>query len=258
MSGADTTPVVAITGSTTGIGYAIAEAFARAGAKLAINSHLAEDGGAAERLSALTECAFISADLSTVAGARGFVAAAHQRFGRLDTLVNNAGSYFDTTFDEMDEAAFEKTMALNVRGYLFAAQAFVKHLLPDQQGASIVCVGSTNSFAAEKNSVIYDTSKGAVLMMIRSLAVTLAERGVRVNGIGPGIVQTPLTKAGLSAPGVVKALERQIPLGRIGVPDEIGGAAVFLASEAARYITGQMLYVDGGILAQQMNWEPQP
>jgi len=250
--------VVAITGSTSGIGYGIAEAFARAGAKLAINSHLADDGGAVARLSELTECHFVQADLSSVAGARDFVAKAHERFGRLDTLVNNAGSYFDVAFEDVDELAFEKTMALNVRGYLFAAQAFVKHLLPGQEGASIVCVGSTNSFAAEKNSVVYDTSKGAVLMMIRSLAVTLAERGVRVNGIGPGIVRTPLTKNGLAAPGVVKALERQIPLARIGVPDEMGGAAVFLASEAARYITGQMLYVDGGILAQQMNWEPLP
>ncbi len=256
MSGAS--QIVAITGSTSGIGYGIAEAFARAGAKLVINSHLADDGGALERLSALTECHFVQADLSTVAGARDFVAKAHERFGRLDTLVNNAGSYFDVAFEDVDEAAFERTMALNVRGYLFASQAFVKHLLPGQEGASIVCVGSTNSFSAEKNSVVYDTSKGAVLMMIRSLAVTLADRGVRVNGIGPGIVRTPLTKNGLAVPGVVKALERQIPLARVGVPDEMGGAAVFLASEAARYITGQMLYVDGGILAQQMNWEPLP
>lgn len=249
-------PAVAISGSTTGIGHAIAEAFVRSGARVVINSHLADDQGAIARLSALGECHFIQADLSTVAGARGFVEAAHARLGRLDTLVNNAGSYFDVGFDEMDEAVFERTMALNVRGYLFAAQAFVKLLEPEQTGASVICVGSTNSLAAEKGSIVYDTSKGAVLMMIRSLAVTLAERGVRVNGIGPGIITTPLTANGLAAPGIVKTLERQIPLGRIGVPADIGGAAVFLASEGARYITGQMLYVDGGILAQQMNWEP--
>ncbi|MDF2981622.1 MAG: short-chain dehydrogenase [Devosia sp.] len=251
-----TNPAVAITGSTTGIGYAIAEAFAQAGARLAINSHIA-DTAAVERLSAMTECHFIEADISTVAGAQGFVAAAHERLGRLDTLVNNAGTYRDTEFDDLTEAIFERTFNLNVKGYLFAAQAFVKQLSPEQPNPSIICVGSTNSLAAEKNSVVYDTSKGAVLMLIRSLAVTLASRGIRVNGIGPGIVETPLTKAGLDTPGVRPALERQIPLGRVGMPADIGGAAVFLASPAARYITGQMLYVDGGILANQMSWEPQ-
>ncbi|MDC9824901.1 SDR family oxidoreductase [Devosia sp. ZB163] len=247
---------VAITGSTTGIGYAIAEAFAHAGARLAINSHLADDGGAAERLGALTECHFVQADLSTVAGAQGFVAAARAKLGRLDTLVNNAGTYLDTNFDDLTEAVFDRTFNLNVKGYLFAAQAFVKGLAPEQENPSIICTGSTNSLAAEKNSVIYDTSKGAVLMLVRNLAVTLAERGIRVNGIGPGIIETPLSAKGLAAPGVRPALEKQIPLGRVGVPDEIGGAAVFLASPAARYITGQMLYVDGGILANQMSWEP--
>lgn len=247
---------VAITGSTTGIGYAIAEAFARNGARLVINSHLADDGGAAERLGKLTECHFVQADISTVAGAQDFVAAAHEKLGRLDTLVNNAGTFRDTDFDDLTEEVFDRTFALNVKGYLFAAQAFVKGLAPGQENPSIVCVGSTNSLAAEKNSVVYDTSKGAVLMLIRTLAVTLAERGIRVNGIGPGIVETPLTAKGLVTPGVRPALERQIPLGRVGVPDDIGGAAVFLASLAARYITGQMLYVDGGILANQMSWEP--
>ena len=252
-----TAPAVAITGSTTGIGYAIAEAFAQAGARLAINSHIA-DTAAVARLSDITECHFIEADISTVAGAQGFVAQASEKLGRLDTLVNNAGTYRDTEFDDLTEAVFERTFNLNVKGYLFAAQAFVKQLSAEQSNPSIICVGSTNSLAAEKNSVVYDTSKGAVLMLIRSLAVTLASRGIRVNGIGPGIVETPLTKAGLDTPGVRPALERQIPLGRVGMPDDIGGAAVFLASPAARYITGQMLYVDGGILANQMSWEPQP
>jgi glucose 1-dehydrogenase len=251
-----TNPAVAITGSTTGIGYAIAEAFAQAGARLAINSHIA-DTAAVARLSDITECHFIEADISTVAGAQGFVAQASEKLGRLDTLVNNAGTYRDIEFDDLTEAIFERTFNLNVKGYLFAAQAFVKQLSAEQSNPSIICVGSTNSLAAEKNSVVYDTSKGAVLMLIRSLAVTLASRGIRVNGIGPGIVETPLTKAGLDTPGVRPALERQIPLGRVGMPADIGGAAVFLASPAARYITGQMLYVDGGILANQMSWEPQ-
>lgn len=249
-------PCVCVTGGTQGIGLAIAEAFARKGARLVINSHL-PDTGAAARLGALTECHFVRADLSTVEGARALVEEAHRRLGRLDTLVNNAGSFRDTAFEELDEQRFDQTFNLNVKGYLFAAQAFAAKVEPGQQGASIVCVGSTNSLSAEKNSVIYDSSKGAVLMMIRSLAVTLAPRGIRVNGIGPGIVETPLTKAGLDTPGVRQTIERQIPLGRIGQPVDIGAAAVFLASPEAGYITGQMLYIDGGILANQLSWDVQ-
>ncbi len=247
-------PCVAITGSTYGIGFAIAQAFARAGARLVINGHRA-DKGAAAKLAKLCECHFVQADLSSATGARDFVEQAHAALGRLDTLVNNAGTFRDVAFDDLQPAMFDQTFDLNVKGYLFAAQAFAAHLAPDQQGASIICVGSTNSRAAEKDSVIYDASKGAILMLVRSLAVTLAARGIRVNGIGPGIVETPLTQAGLDQDGVRARLRAQIPMARIGQPDDIGGAAVFLASPQAGYITGQMLYIDGGILANQMSWE---
>ncbi|WP_417310139.1 SDR family NAD(P)-dependent oxidoreductase [Devosia sp.] len=246
---------VAITGATTGIGYGIAEAFAQKGARLVINSHV-EDTVAAERLGALTECHFIRADMSTVEGAEGFVAEAHAKLGRLDTLVNNAGTFRDSDFGTLDARAFTQTIDLNVRGYLFAAQAFANLVGPEQSDASIVCIGSSNSLQAEKNSVIYDTSKGAVLMMVRSLAVSLAERSIRCNGVGPGLITTPLTQAGLDRPGARDAVSQKIPLGRVGDPQDIGPVVVFLASPEARYVTGQMLYVDGGITAQQTSWEP--
>jgi len=247
---------VAITGSTTGIGYGIAEAFAKTGARLAINSHLSDDAGAVARLGALTEVHFIQADISTVAGAEGFIAVAQEKLGRIDTLVNNAGTFRDTTFGTLDEAIFYATINLNVKGYLFAAQAFANRVVAEQDNPSIICVGSTNSLAAEKNSVVYDTSKGAVLMLIRSLAVSLARRGIRVNGLGPGIIETPLTQAALDRPAIRQALDRQIPMGRVGQPEDVGPVAVFLASPAARYVTGQMLYIDGGIIANQASWEP--
>lgn len=247
-------PCVCISGSTQGIGRGIADAFARAGARLVINSNVADDTALRE-LSAITECHFVAANLGEVEGARHFVREAHAHLGRLDTLVNNAGSFYDTAFPELDQKRFDDTFNLNVRGYLFAAQAFAELVAPGQANTSIVCIGSTNSLAAEKDSVIYDASKGAVLMLIRSLAVTLAPRGIRVNGIGPGIVETPLTAASLKAPGAADALRAQIPLNRLGQPVDIGGAAVFLASPEASYITGQMLYIDGGILANQMTWE---
>ncbi len=250
--------VVCVTGSSHGIGLAIARAFAATGARLVINSHRSDDHAerAVAELSALTETHFIEADLSRSGEAERLVEAAHSRWGRLDTLVNNAGTFLDVPFGELTEDIFDRTFALNVRGYLFAAQAFARRAA-DHAGASIVCVGSTNSMAAERNSVAYDASKGAVLMLVKSLAVTLAVRGIRVNGLGPGLVRTPLTAGALQSDAVRQRLERQIPLGRVADPDDIGGAAVFLASSEARYITGQMLFVDGGILANQLSWGDQ-
>ena len=246
---------VCVTGSTQGIGLGIAMAFARSGARLVINAHLPDDGGALAALSALTEAHYVQADLSTATGARSLIAAACDRLGGLDVLVCNAGIFRDTTFADLTEAAVDQTLDLNVKGYLFGAQAFAAQAAP---GASIICVGSTNSAAGEMDSVAYDASKGAVLMLVRSLAVTLGPRGIRVNGIGPGILDTPLTHAGLDRPGIRPRLIRQIPLGRIGVPEDIGEVAVFLASPGARYVTGQMLFVDGGILAKQMTWDNLP
>jgi NAD(P)-dependent dehydrogenase (short-subunit alcohol dehydrogenase family) len=247
-------PSVCVTGSTQGIGFAIAEAFARSGARLVINAHEA-DISAAAKLGELTECHFVQADLSTAAGAEYLIEQAHEKLGSLDVLVNNAGTFTDTEFGTLSEQMFDRAFNLNVKGYLFAAQAFAAKVKPDQQGASIICVGSTNSLVAEKNSVIYDSSKGAILMMVRSLAVSLSARGIRVNGIGPGIVETPLTAVGLDQGDTRAILRAQIPLGRIAQPKDVAGAALFLASPAASYITGQMLYVDGGIVARQMSWD---
>ena len=168
----------------------------------------------------------------------------------------NIWSSTKTTLPEdTNKEKFDKTFNLNVRGYMFTSQEFVKQISNDQNNSSIICIGSSNSLAAEKNSVMYDTSKGAVLMMVKSMAVSLASKNIRVNGIGPGILETPLTSAGLNKGNNKKVISAQIPLGRIGEPSDIGGAAVFLASEEAKYITGQMLYVDGGILANQLNWD---
>lgn len=248
---------VCVTGATHGIGLAIAAGFARAGARVVINAHTPGDNGACDHLADLSQCHYVQADLSTAAGARSLITQAQDALGGIDTLVCNAGSYFDGPFAELSEDQIDRTFNLNIKGYLLCAQAFAAQVTPAQANPSIVCTGSTNGYAAEKNSVAYDTSKGAVLMMVRSLAVTLAEQGIRVNGVGPGLIETPLTHSGLSRPGVREKVAAQIPLGRIGTPNDVAGAAVFLASKAAGYITGQMLYVDGGILAQQMSWDPE-
>ena len=245
---------VCITGSTHGIGYGIAKAFAKKGAKIVINSH-EKDNGSLDKLKQLTECYFVQSDLSTIDGNKKLIEEANTKLGKIDTLVNNAGTFQDTDFESIDEESFNKTFNLNVRGYMFTSQEFVKQISTNQNNTSIICIGSSNSLAAEKNSVMYDTSKGAVLMMIKSMAISLASKNIRVNGIGPGILETPLTSEGLNKGNNKKVITSQIPLGRIGEPADIGGAAVFLASDEAKYITGQMLYVDGGILANQLNWD---
>ena len=135
---------------------------------------------------------------------------------------------------------------------LAAGRRWVSAGLP----AAVLCILTQSALTGAPYKLPSAMAKAGVLAMIRSLAVTLAGRGIRVNGIGPGLVDTPLTAGGLAVPGVRDKVITQIPLGRIGRPEDIAGAAVFLASPQPAYITGQMLYVDGGILAQQMSWKP--
>ena len=136
----------------------------------------------------MTECYFVQSDLSTIDGNKKLIQEAKVKLGKIDTLINNAGTFQDTDFESINEEKFDETFNLNVRGYMFTSKEFVKQISNDQNNTSIICIGSSNSLAAEKNSVMYDTSKGAVLMMIKSMAVSLASKNIRVNGIGPGTV----------------------------------------------------------------------
>lgn len=251
-----------ITGSTKGIGRAIALAFAEAGANVVI--HGPEDGEDARGV--VAECRklgaraeFVAADLlndpATVLPA--LCERAMQLLGNVDVLVNNAGQFFDVAFEQMTADRFARTMRLNVEAPYFLTQHFARKWIEAKTAGRVLMIGSINGRLAEQGSTAYDTSKGALEMMMRTLAVALAPHKIRVNGLAPGLVRTPQT-SWIDANEIKrKWMEHHIPLGVIPGADVCGPAAVFLCSDAAEYISGHMLAVDGGMSAWQQPRPPQ-
>jgi NAD(P)-dependent dehydrogenase (short-subunit alcohol dehydrogenase family) len=237
-----------VTGSSSGIGLAIAEALEGAGAQVIYHAHEPRPASwPAER-------DFVQADLIPADGPRQLVETAFARQPGLDLLVSNAGSFFDVPFLSMTLERWEKTISLNLRAAYFLIQAFAERLVREKRGGSVVVVASTNGLQAEPDSSAYDISKGGVVMLTRTLALALAEHGIRVNAIAPGLIQTPLSRAWLaSRPGLEEHYRKSIPLKRIGTTSDCAGAVVYLASEAASYITGQVLVIDGGLTSQQLS-----
>lgn len=237
-----------VTGSSRGIGEGIALALAAAGSRLVL--HGLDEAPGAE---ALRGSPYLRVDLLADGGIERLIAEAFQADPDLDLLVCNVGSYFDVPFLEMSRERWEKTMRLNVEPAYFIAQAFAKKLVESGRTGSIIITSSTNGLQAEFDSTAYDTSKGALVMMTRSLALSLAEYGIRVNGLAPGFIETPLTAGALkNSKGLKEALEKKIAFGRVGKPEDCGGAVVFLCSAASSYMTGQILVVDGGLTLGQL------
>ena len=200
------------------------------------------------------DIAYLPADLCAPDAPETLVGRAIAAEPGLDTLVSNAGSFFDVPFLEMTAEQWDKTMNLNLRTMFFTAQAFARHLVREKRGGSIVIMSSTNGFQAESDSVAYDTSKGGLVMLTRSLAVSLAPHGIRVNGIAPGLVKTPLTSVWMEsrAADLLKHYEKKILLGRVGKAADCAGAVTFLCSPAASYITGEIIVIDGGLTVTQI------
>jgi NAD(P)-dependent dehydrogenase (short-subunit alcohol dehydrogenase family) len=237
-----------VTGSTQGIGHAIARGLQEAGAGVVFH------GPGARPDSIPTTSPYVAGDLFDPESPAAIVSAAFQAQPALDLLVCNAGSFFDVPFLEMTGPHWERTMNLNVRATYFIVQAFAREMVARQRAGAVVVVSSTNGFLSEPDSTAYDTSKGALVMMTRTLAHSLAPHGIRVNGLAPGLIHTPLTNGWLSGqqPGMRQLYEKKILLGRVGEPADCAGAAVFLLSSAAAYVTGQVLVVDGGLTVGQV------
>ena len=170
-------------------------------------------------------------------------------------LVNNAGTFIDKAFLDMDYQTYQTTMRLNVASGYFLTQAFARRWVTDGIEGRVVFTGSINGFLAEPDHTAYDTSKGAVAAMVRSLCVSLAPHGIRVNSMAPGLVRTPLTGPAIDSNGLDAWMKLHTPNGRVPSADVCGDAVVFLLSDAAGHIHGQTLMVDGGMSVWQ---QPDP
>lgn len=237
-----------VTGSSQGIGLAVACGLHEAGARVVCH-------GLQERPAELPEyVSYVPCDLLDPSAPSTLIERAFAAEPALDTLVCNAGSFFDLPVLEMTRERWEKTMQLNLTSTFFIVQAFAKRLAAEKRGGAVVITSSTNGFQGEADSAAYDSSKGALVMLTRSLAVSLADLGIRVNGIAPGLIRTPLTSTWLEprAHDLLLHYEKKILLKKVGKPDDCAGAVVFLCSDAASYITGEIIVIDGGLTVAQI------
>jgi NAD(P)-dependent dehydrogenase (short-subunit alcohol dehydrogenase family) len=243
-----------VTGGTQGVGRAMAIALAHAGADLVVHGlRIDEAAHDTRRLceAAGVRVALVDGDLSgaTPDAAFRLYDAATAALPDIDLLVNNAGSCFETghTFFDVDATLFERTMRLNVATPFFLTQRFARDWVARGVAGRVLFTGSINGRLAEPHHAAYDTSKGGVEMMVKTLCVSLAPHGIRVNGLAPGLVYTPLTAPALDDPRFRAWMELHTPNGQVPGAEVCGDAAVFLLSDAASHVHGQMLLVDGGM-----------
>ena len=239
--------VAIVTGASRGIGAAIARGFAEAGAKVVIASRKIDE--LAKVAAAIGEAAHpVACHTGHAAEVDALVEAAAKKFGRVDVLVNNAATnpYFGPLVDTPD-AALDKTIEVNLKGYLFAARAVIRHLRARGGKGAIVNVASVVAMRAAPLQGAYAMTKAAVVSMTETLAYEVGGMGIRVNAIAPGLIETRFAQAIVGNESLRKIVVDKTPLARHGQPEEVVGAALFLASDAASFVNGHTLVVDGGM-----------
>jgi glucose 1-dehydrogenase len=245
-----------VTGASTGIGAGVARALAAAGATVGVNYHGHPEAAEAvvrdiERMEG--QAFAMQADVSSEAAVVAMVGTFCRRFGRLDILVANAGIQVDAPVESMTGEMWDRVIAVNLRGYFLCAREAVKRFLaqdPTERSRArgkIVFTSSVHEVIPWAGHVNYASSKGGVMLLMKSLAQEVAGRGIRVNSIAPGAIRTPINREAWERPEDLEKLLKLIPYGRIGEPEDIGRAAVWLCSDDADYVVGTTLFVDGGM-----------
>jgi NAD(P)-dependent dehydrogenase (short-subunit alcohol dehydrogenase family) len=242
--------VVVVTGASRGIGEAIARAAVDAGAKVVLASRKQADLDRVAGALPSDRVLAVACHTGKAEDVDALFAKALDKFGRVDGAVNNAATnpYFGPLLDTPD-AAIEKTIEVNVRGYLYVARAFVKHARSREGGGSIVNIASVAGTRAAPMQGIYGATKAAVISMTQTLAFELGSSKIRVNAIAPGLVETKFASAIVQNPMLRDHVVGRTPLQRHAQPAEIAGAAVYLLSDAASFTTGSLMVVDGGLTA---------
>ena len=243
--------VAIITGGDSGIGRAVAYAFAREGADIVI-AYLNESIDANETKKHIEElgrqCVLVAGDLQNKEMAHEVVRKAFNHFGQIDILVNNhAVQYVQRSILDITEEQLEKTFRTNILSYFFMTQATLPYL---KRGSSIINTTSVTAYEGNKSLIDYSSTKGAILTFTRSLSLSLADQGIRVNGVAPGPIWTPLTPASWSAEAVETfgTYTSKVPMNRAGQPYEVATSYVFLASDDSSYMSGQVLHPNGGTI----------
>jgi glucose 1-dehydrogenase len=256
-----------VTGASSGIGQAIAIRLAQEGCNVAINyrsdhegAKTTEDQAMQKACGQIEECGvqalLIKGDVSKEEDVLEMVKATVEKFGALDILINNAGVQTEKPSHELEASDYDFVMGVNLRGAFFCAREAIKHFLKNDRPGVIINVSSVHEIIPRPSYLTYSMSKGGMGNLTKTLALEYADRGIRVNGIAPGATITPINEAWTEDPEKQAEVEKHIPMKRPGTSDEMAAATAFLASDEAAYITGQTLYIDGGLTLYADFMEP--
>src|SRR5690348_1083384 len=245
--------VAIVTGAATGIGQAIAVAFAREEASVTVD-YIGNESSTAQTMKAIQEAGGkaipVAADISSPADVNHLISKTVEAFGRLDILVNNAGIEKKFPFTDYPLNEWQKIIAVNLTGPFLCAQAAAKQMICQGGGGRIINISSVHEDLPMPTNAPYCAAKGGLRMLMRTIAVELAEHKITVNNIGPGAIDTPMDAPLKEHPELMKEILSEIPLGRMGQPDEVAELAIYLASDASAYVTGSTYFIDGDMLRQ--------